>query len=59
MIDSVKSYDIKITLKSHFFRKNVFMNVTTFPENLSTSGLSILLHVVISLIDAASYDKTI
>ena len=33
-------------------------NVITFPENLSTtSGLSILLHGVISLPDVTSYDK--
>ena len=30
-----------------------------FPENLyTTSGLSILLHGIISLLDATSYDKT-
>ena len=61
------SYGIKITLKSHFCRKtlypchyarNVVMDVITFPINLSTtSGLSILLHGVISLPDATSYDK--
>ena len=34
------------------------MDVITFPENLlTTSGLSILLHSVISLPDATSYDK--
>ena len=34
------------------------MDVITFPENLlTTSGLSILLHGVISLPDATSYDK--
>ena len=34
------------------------MDVITFPVNLkTTSGLSILLHGVISLIDATSYDK--
>ena len=33
------------------------MDIITFPENLSsTSGLSILLHGVISLRDATSYD---
>ena len=64
------SYDIKITLKSHFCRKNikifnlslhvrsVVIEVITFPENLqTTSGLSILLHGVISLPDATAYDK--
>ena len=36
------------------------MDVITFPENLlSTSGLSILLHGVISLPDATSYDNAI
>ena len=35
------------------------MDVITFPENpKATSGLSILLHGVISLPDATSYDKT-
>ena len=38
MLDSNFSYDIKITLKSHFCRKKrynfVIMNVITFPENL-------------------------
>ena len=34
------------------------MDVITFPENqLTTSGLQILLHGVISLPDATSYDK--
>ena len=34
------------------------MDVITFPVNLkTTSGLSILLHSVISLPDATSYDK--
>ena len=34
------------------------MDVITFPVNLlTTSGLSILLHGVISLSDATSYDK--
>ena len=67
--------DIKITMKSYFCSKNVFilslctqrcyernnnvvMDVITFPENLkTTSGLSILLHGVISLPEAASYDE--
>ena len=35
------------------------MDVMTFPVSLlSTSGLSTLLHGVISLLDATSYDKT-
>ena len=34
------------------------MDVITFPENVyTTSGLLILLHGVISLSDATSYDK--
>ena len=38
--------------------RNVVMDVITFPVNLkTTSGLSILLHGVISLPDATSYDK--
>ena len=37
---------------------NVIMDVITFPENLLTTiGLSILLHGVILLPDATSYDK--
>ena len=65
------SYDIKIALKyqsyckktfkfCHYVR-NVVIDVITFPENLYTSsGLSILLHDVISLQDATSYyDKCI
>ena len=36
------------------------MDVKTFPVNLlTTSGLSILLHGVISLPDATSYDKNV
>ena len=45
MLDSILSYDIKITLKSHFCHKNVIilslryvsnvvMDVMTFPVNL-------------------------
>ena len=68
MLDSF--YHMINTLKSHFWRKkrhnfvitcyvrNIVMDVITFPINLyTTSGLSILLHVVISLPDATSYDK--
>ena len=61
------SYRIKITLKSLFWRKklkfchyvrNVVMDVITFPENqLTTSGLSILMHGVISLPGSTSYDR--
>ena len=60
------SYDIKNTLKSYFWRKNVIilslctlniMDVKTFPVNLETiSGLSILMHDVISLPEATSYN---
>ena len=35
------------------------MNVITFPENVQTNSLSILLHGVISLPDKTSYDKRI
>ena len=58
---------IKITLKSHFCRKtlyfchyvrNVVMGDIMFPEKrLTTSGLQMLLHGVITLPDATSYDK--
>ena len=62
MLDS-----IKITLKSHFCRKSVIiLSLCTQPcygsHNFyhilkTTSGLLILLHGVISLWDATSYDK--
>ena len=67
MLDSI--YHMILRLKSHFCRKNVIilslqlcttcicnivMDVITFP-----SGLSILLHGVISLSDATSYISTI
>ena len=65
ILDSI--YHMTKTLKSDFWRKNViilqlctqrFMDVIMFPVNLqTTSGLSILLHGVISLPDAMSYDK--
>ena len=60
------SYDIRVTLKPHFCRKRdnfVIMYAAlwtslTFSLNLqTTSGLSILLHSVISLPDATSYNK--
>ena len=65
MLDSF--YHMTNTLKSHFRHKNVIffhyvrnvvMDVITFSVNLlTTSGLSILLHGVISLPNATSYDK--
>ena len=66
MLDSI--YHMTNTLKSHFWRKNVILlslctqrcherhNVSRKFINQS-SGLSILLHGVISLPDATSYDK--
>ena len=63
------SYDIKITLKSHFCRKIVIiLSLCTQPcygrhsdsrksvnlNTLTTSGLSILLHGIISLQDVTS-----
>ena len=65
MLDSI--YHMTNTLKSHFWRKNVILlslctqrcygrhNVSR--ESINTSGFSILLHGVISLPDATSYDK--
>ena len=65
------SYDIKITLKSHFWHKKVRMlsfkqhcyghHFITLPKSLNqtTSGLLILMHDIISLPDATSYDKII
>ena len=59
--------DIKVILKHHFCGKNIIVlsyvpnvvvDIRTFPKNLSTTtGLSILLHGVILLPDATSYDK--
>ena len=61
------SHDNKITLKSHFclkygimlsFARTFVMDVITFPEILeTTSGLSILLHGVISLPYVTAYEK--
>ena len=65
MLDSI--YHMTNILKSNFWRKNVIIlslctqrcyGRLTFPVNQqTTSGLSILLHGVISLPDATSYDK--
>ena len=64
MLDSF--YHMTSTMKYHFWRKNVIilslsrnvvMDVITFP--VTTSGLSILLHGVLSLPNATSYDKII
>ena len=63
------SYDIKITLKFHSDVKNVIilslcMQCSFGRHNIShksinpTNGLSILLHGVISLPDATSYDES-
>ena len=59
MLDSIYHNDIKITLKSHFCvkRKNFchYVRNVVGRHNVSrTSGLSILLHGVISLSDATS-----
>ena len=65
MLDSI--YHMTNTLESHFWRKNVIIlslctqrcygrhNVSR--KSITTSGLQILLHGVISLPDATSYDK--
>ena len=55
------SYDNKITLKSHFCSKNIIilslcMQCCYGNHNLSSKS-SILMHGVISLPDATSYDK--
>ena len=60
MLDSI--YYMTNTLKSHFWRKNVIILSLCAQRcyrrhNVSTSGLSILLHSVISLPDTTSYDK--
>ena len=47
---------VKTSSFCHYVR-NVVIDIITFPENLlTTSGLSILLHGVISFPDATSYD---
>ena len=60
MLDS--NYNMTKNLKSHFWQKNVMILSSCTqrcygPNNVSTSGLQILLHGVISLPDAKSYDK--
>ena len=61
MLDSI--YHMTNTLKSHFWRKNVIiLSLCYGRHNVSvnlytTSGVSILLHGVISLPGATSYDK--
>ena len=65
MLDSF--YHMTNTLKSHFWRKNgIILSLCTqrcygrhnfSRKSITTSGLSILLHGVISLPDATSYDK--
>ena len=64
MLDSINlvSYDIKYTLKSHCWRKNVIIlsicvQLCYGRHNVSTRDLSILLHGIISLPDAMSYDN--
>ena len=66
MLDS--TYHMTITLKSHFWPKDVIIlslctqrcygrhNVSR--KSKTTSGISILLHGVISLPDATSYDNS-
>ena len=53
MLDSIHHMTLRLLKKSHFWRKNVII------LSLCTQrcGLSILLHGVISLPDARSYDK--
>ena len=58
------SYDTEITLKKlkylvWYYVRNVIMNVLTLLNMKTTCGLSILIHVVISLTDVTSYDKNI
>ena len=62
MSDSIYHIIFKISLKSYFGVKTLgfchMCHFIMFPENLkTTSGLSILMHGVISLSDATSYDK--
>ena len=55
LLDSI--YHMTNTLKSHFWRKKPYNFFIMYATLLWTSGLSILLHGVISLLDATSYDK--
>ena len=48
--------DVKTSLFCHYVR-NVVIDVIMFENLKTTSGLSILLHGVISLPDATSYDN--
>ena len=68
MLDSIYHMTLKIlkncifgvkTSRISLILRNVITDATTFPVNLlPTCGLSILLHGVISLLDAISCDKT-
>ena len=65
MLDSI--YHMTNTLKSHFWHKNViilslctqrcYVRNNVSRKSISTCGLLILLHCIISLPDATSYDK--
>ena len=55
MLDSI--YHMTNTLKSDFWGKNVIVLSLCTQRCYATSGLSILLHDVISLPDATSYDN--
>ena len=68
MLDSIYHMSLKLlkhcifgvkTSRFSLILRNVIMNVITFPENVQTNSLSILLHGVISLPDKTSYDKRI
>ena len=62
---TVKSYScrksaiiLSLSMQRCYERRIVVMDVIAFPENLyTTSGVSILLHGVISLPDTTPYDK--
>ena len=62
MLDSIYHimtifFGMKISRFCHLLR-NIIMDLITFPENMLTiSGLSILLHSLISLPEATSCDK--
>ena len=64
MLNSILLYDIKFTLKSNFYRKNVIILSLCWQRcygrhivSRKSVNQSIILHGVISLPDATSYDN--
>ena len=68
MIDSIDHMILRLLLNHFFgvkspifyhFLRNVMTSIGGVTKSVNTSGLSILLHGVLSLPDATSYDKDI